>query len=42
MGIVKVRTTGFNQEGTVVIQFLRTILVYKRDQGPRLEMPRPK
>lgn len=42
MGIVKVRTTGFNQEGTVVIQFLRTLLVYKHGQGPRLEPPRPK
>jgi itaconyl-CoA hydratase len=42
MGIVKVRTTGFNQEGTVVIQFLRTLLVYKRGQGPRLEPPRPR
>lgn len=42
MGIVKVRTTGFNQEGTVVIQFLRTLLVYKQGQGPRLEPPRPK
>jgi itaconyl-CoA hydratase len=42
MGIVKVRTTGINQEGTVVIQFLRTLLVYKRGQGPRLEPPRPR
>jgi itaconyl-CoA hydratase len=42
MGIVKVRTTGLNQEGTVVIQFLRTLLVYKRGQGPRLEPPRPR
>ena len=42
MGIVKIRTTGFNQEGTVVIQFLRTLLVYKRGQGPLLEPPRPK
>jgi acyl dehydratase len=40
MGIVKFRTTGFNQEGTAVIEFLRTILVYKRGQGPRVEMPR--
>lgn len=42
MGIVKIRTTGFTQEGTVVIQFLRTLMVYKRGQGPRLEPPRPK
>jgi acyl dehydratase len=34
MGIVKLRTTGFNQEGTVVIEFLRTIMVYRRDHTP--------
>jgi acyl dehydratase len=42
MGIVKVRTTGFNQEGTVVLECRRTILVYKRGQGPHLELPRPR
>src|SRR5215218_4798085 len=30
VGIVKVRTTGFNQEGTIVISFERTIMVYKK------------
>jgi hypothetical protein len=29
-GIVEVRTTGFNQEGTIVISFERTLLVYRR------------
>ena len=42
MGIVKVRTIGFNQEGTIVLQCLRIIMVYKRGQGPLLEPPRPK
>ncbi len=42
MGIVTVETTGFNQEGTVVIQFKRTILVYKRGQAPERPRPRPK
>jgi itaconyl-CoA hydratase len=36
VGIVKVRTTGFNQEGTVVISFERTIMVYKKDYAPRI------
>lgn len=34
VGIVTVRTTGFNQHGTVVIAFRRTVLVYKRGEGP--------
>ncbi len=40
VGIVKVRTIGFNQEGTVVIRFIRTIMVYKRGEAPVI--PRPK
>ncbi len=40
MGIVTVETIGFNQEGTVVIQFKRTLMVYKRGHGP--ERPRPR
>lgn len=39
MGIVQVKTTGFKQDGTVVITFQRTILVYKRGHVP--EVPRP-
>jgi itaconyl-CoA hydratase len=35
VGIVKVRTTGVNQDGTEVITFERTLLVYKRDHAPR-------
>ncbi|HVC79636.1 MAG TPA: MaoC family dehydratase [Chloroflexota bacterium] len=35
-GIVTVRTTGYNQEGVVVITFKRTILVYKRGQAPSI------
>lgn len=33
-GIVNVRTRGLNQEGKEVIQFERTILVYKRGASP--------
>lgn len=41
VGIVTVRTTGFNQDGTVVITFNRTIMVYKRGQAPEIPRPRP-
>jgi acyl dehydratase len=42
MGIVKLRTSGFNQEGTVVIEFLRTIMVYRRAHRPEGFRPTPK
>jgi hypothetical protein len=35
MGIVKLRTKGFNQEGVTVIEFLRTIMVYRRGHQPK-------
>ena len=38
-GIVSVRTTGFNQDGVVVIEFTRTLLVYRRGRGPRIARP---
>src|SRR5690348_1032842 len=34
VGIITVKTTGFNQDGTVVITFQRTFMVYKRGYGP--------
>jgi len=34
MGIVKLRTTGINQEGVTVIEFFRTIMVYRRGHTP--------
>ena len=34
VGIVTVKTTGFNQEGIVVIHFKRTFMVYKRGYVP--------
>jgi itaconyl-CoA hydratase len=40
VGIVTVRTTGYNQEGTVVITYRRSVMVYRRGQAP--EIPRPK
>ena len=39
VGIVTVKTTGFNQEGTVVITFKRTVMVYKRGRGPAIPQP---
>jgi len=34
VGIVTVRTTGFNQDGVEVISFRRTLLVYLRGKAP--------
>lgn len=39
MGVVEVRTTGFKQDGTVVMTFRRTILVYKRAHVPTVPLP---
>ena len=36
VGIVTVKTSGYNQEGKVVITFKRTIMVYKRGQAPQI------
>jgi len=35
VGIVRVKTTGFNQDRTVVLEFKRTFMVYKRGHVPR-------
>ena len=34
VGIVTVRTTGLNQDGTEVITFRRTAMIYRRGRGP--------
>lgn len=34
VGVVEVRTIGYNQDGVIVITFERTLLVYRRGQGP--------
>ena len=41
VGIVIVKTTGFNQDGKTVITFKRTIMVYKRDHAPRIARLNP-
>ena len=38
-GIVRVRTKGFKQDGTVVIEFERTVLVYSREAAPARRRP---
>ena len=42
MGVVRVKSTGTNQDGVVVIEFERTILVYKRGYAPRPQRRRPR
>lgn len=34
VGIVTVKTTGYNQDGTAVIEFRRTVMVYRRGHTP--------
>jgi len=36
VGLVTVRTTGYKQDGTPVITFRRTVMVYRRGQGPSI------
>ena len=42
MGVVEVKTTGFKQDGTVVMTFRRTILVYRRGHVPEVPVPKPR
>jgi len=41
VGIVTVKTRGFNQDGTVVITFKRTFMVYKQGHVPEFASSRP-
>jgi acyl dehydratase len=36
VGIVTVKTTGYNQKGQIVIVFQRTVMVYKRGRAPQI------
>lgn len=42
VGIVRVRTTGSNHDGVVVITFVRTLMVYRRGHAPGVNRPRPR
>ena len=39
-GIIEVKTTGFKQDGTVVMTFRRSILIYKRAHVPAVPLPK--
>jgi itaconyl-CoA hydratase len=41
MGIVWLKTIGFNQDGVVVIEMKRTIMVYKQGHVPQIPRPAP-
>jgi itaconyl-CoA hydratase len=41
VGIVTVKTIGYNQNGTIVITFKRTFMVYRRGQTPRVDRKKP-
>ena len=42
-GIVKVRTRGLNQDGQVVIEYTRSVMVWKRAHAPQINIfPEPK
>ena len=34
VGIVTIKTIGYNQDGTIVVSFKRTLMVYRQGQGP--------
>ena len=42
MGLVEIKTTGFKQDGTVVMEFRRTLMIYKRGHVPQQPLPMPK
>jgi itaconyl-CoA hydratase len=39
MGLVEIKSTGFKEDGTVVLEFRRAILVYKRGHEPKIPEP---
>ena len=39
VGVLTVKTTGYNQDGVVVVTFERTLLVYRRGHGPSSSRP---
>jgi acyl dehydratase len=34
VGIVRVKTTGYNQNGAIIMEFKRTFMIYKRGHQP--------
>lgn len=41
VGIVTVKTMGYKQDGTVVITFKRTLMVFRRGRAPVIPRPNP-
>jgi itaconyl-CoA hydratase len=41
VGVIAVKTTGYNQDGRVVVTFRRTLLVYKRGHAPTIARLEP-
>lgn len=41
IGIVKVKTLGYNQDGKIVISYTRTVMVYKTGQNPQIRRLSP-
>jgi itaconyl-CoA hydratase len=41
VGIVTVKTTGYKQDGTVIITFKRTLMAYKQGHAPEIPHPTP-
>lgn len=39
VGIVKIKTVGYKQDGSIVIEFKRTMMIYKRGQVPAIPQP---
>ena len=39
-GLIEVSTTGYKQDGTIVMTFRRSIMVYKRGHGPVIATPK--
>jgi itaconyl-CoA hydratase len=37
-GIVKVLTRGINQNGAVVMEYVRSVMVWKRDSAPLIDL----
>lgn len=38
-GIIEVETRGFNQNAVLVLRFRRTVMVWKRDHAPSVDLP---
>ena len=42
MSVVEIKTIGYKQDGTVVMGFRRTTLVYRRGHAPQAAIPAAK